>query len=102
MEHGLKKPESVVLTPWRFFPSNTPSVLTIGRLIITARIAVIGRTLSQSGPAAEFKSSFSNQVTTTWATKVCFNTLAVGISAHRALGSLDLGFNQVGDDGIRS
>ncbi len=51
---------SVVLTPWRFFPSNTPSVLTIGtRLIITARIAVIGRTLSQSGSAAEFKSFHS-------------------------------------------
>jgi hypothetical protein len=31
-----------------------------------------------------------------------FNTLAVGISAYRALGLLDLGFNQVGDDGIRS
>jgi hypothetical protein len=31
-----------------------------------------------------------------------FNMLAVGISAHRALGLLDLGFNLVGEDGIRS
>jgi hypothetical protein len=49
-----------------------------------------------------YNSNLSIPITTTWATKVCFNMVAVGISAHRALGSLDLGFNQVGDDGIRS
>ena len=69
VKYWYKHPECVLLScavswlscsnPLALFPSNTPSVLTIGRLIITARIAVIGRTLSQSGPAAEFKSFHS-------------------------------------------